>query len=56
LIFVDSDFFEKYADQDVSFTDCVCFALMRAHNIQRVFTFDRHFRLAGFESIPAISR
>jgi uncharacterized protein len=49
------DFFEKYADQEVSFTDCVSFALMRSHRIQRVFTFDRHFRLAGFETIPAIT-
>lgn len=46
------DFLEKYADQEVNFTDCVSFALMRAHRIQRVFTFDRHFRLAGFEVFP----
>lgn len=41
----------KYADQRVSFTDCVSFALMRRHRIRRAFTFDRHFRLAGFEVI-----
>lgn len=46
------DFFEKYEDQEVSFTDCVSFVLMRSHNIRRVFTFDRHFRLAGFETVP----
>jgi predicted nucleic acid-binding protein len=44
--------FEKYADQKVSFTDCISFALMRRHRIGRVFTFDRHFALAGFEVIP----
>ena len=41
----------KYADQRVSFTDCISFALMRRHRIRRAFTFDRHFRLAGFEVI-----
>jgi predicted nucleic acid-binding protein len=41
--------FEKYADQAVSFTDCVSFALMRRHRIARAFTYDRHFVAAGFE-------
>ena len=45
-------FFEKFADQDVSFTDCVSFALMNQHDIERAFTFDRHFALAGFEVWP----
>ncbi len=40
--------FEKLADQRVSFTDCVSFALMRANKIPRSFTFDRHFEHAGF--------
>ena len=45
-------YFEKFSDQGVGFTDCVSFALMRRHRIKRVFTFDRHFALAGFEAVP----
>ena len=47
------ELFKKYADQEVSFTDCVSFTLMRKVGINRVFTFDKHFRWAGFEVIPA---
>lgn len=46
------DLFEKYADQRIGFTDCVSFALMRREGLERVFTFDRHFRFAGFEVVP----
>jgi predicted nucleic acid-binding protein len=42
-------YFEKYADQEVSFTDCVSFAMMHKRKVRHVFSFDRHFRLAGFE-------
>ncbi len=40
--------FEQFADQKVSFTDCISFALMRQHDLERAFTFDRHFASAGF--------
>ena len=43
---------ERLADQDVSFTDCISFVLMRGHGIERAFTFDRHFRAAGFSIWP----
>jgi predicted nucleic acid-binding protein len=42
-------YFEKFADQEVSFTDCVSFALMHKRKIREVFSFDHHFSLAGFE-------
>jgi hypothetical protein len=45
--------FEKYEDQKVSFTDCVSFVLMERRRIARAFTFDRDFRMAGFETVPA---
>ena len=44
--------FRKYADQRVSFTDCVSFVLMGKHKIQSVFSFDRHFTSAGFDVEP----
>ena len=43
------DCFEKYADQQVSFTDCVSFVLMRKIGIQEAFSFDKHFERAGFK-------
>ena len=46
------DLFEKFADQEVSFTDCISFVLMRRRQIKRVFSFDRHFRHAGFTLWP----
>ena len=45
-------FFSKYADQHVSFTDCISFVLMKRGKINRVFSFDKHFELAGFQAIP----
>ena len=46
------ELFRKLADQKVSFTDCVSFALMRRHRIERAFAFDRHFAYAGFALWP----
>ena len=43
--------FVKFADQSVSFTDCVSFELMRRHKIKKVFTFDNHFEFAGFSIV-----
>lgn len=42
----------KFADQEVSFTDCVSFVLMRRRGLKRVFGFDGDFRAAGFETFP----
>ncbi|MGD0898763.1 MAG: PIN domain-containing protein [Thermoguttaceae bacterium] len=42
----------KYADQAVSFTDCVSFVLMRKRRVRRALTFDQHFAAAGFQIWP----
>jgi predicted nucleic acid-binding protein len=41
----------KFADQHISFSDCVSFAMMRRLKVRTAFTFDRHFRDAGFQVI-----
>ena len=40
---------EKYADQAVSFTDCLSFIFMRKHGLNIAFSFDSHFERAGFQ-------
>jgi uncharacterized protein len=46
------EWLRRFADQQVSFTDCVSFVLMKRHRLKRAFGFDRHFSLAGFELLP----
>ncbi len=46
------EYFEKFADQRVSFTDCISFVLMSKNKVRRVFTFDHHFAFAGFTMYP----
>ena len=42
----------KFADQAVSFTDCVSFVLMKKAGLRDVFGFDGHFPAAGFRLRP----
>jgi len=44
--------FEKFADQGISYTDCISFTLMHRHRLELAFTFDRHFTYAGFIHWP----
>ena len=41
----------KYADKEISFTDSISFVMMRRLGIRMAFTFDSHFRDAGFQII-----
>ena len=47
------DLMRKYADQGVSFTDCLSFVLMKRAGVKDVFGFDRHFDSSGFRLWPA---
>ena len=47
-------YFKKYADQQVSFTDCISFALMEKYHLGQAFTFDQHFAFAGFSIEPGL--
>ena len=38
--------------RQLSLVDCSCFETMRHLGIEKVFTFDEHFREQGFEVIP----
>jgi uncharacterized protein len=42
---------QKFADPAISFTDYLSFALMKRNRIRKAFTFDKHFEIAGFESV-----
>lgn len=42
---------KKYADHDLSFTDCLTVALMERHRLATIFTDDAHFRLFHFTII-----
>ncbi|MBL4699719.1 MAG: PIN domain-containing protein [Phycisphaeraceae bacterium] len=43
---------DKFTDQDIGYTDCTSFAVMQRLGLQRVFTHDHHFSVAGFELWP----
>jgi predicted nucleic acid-binding protein len=44
--------FVRHEDQELSFTDCVSFAVMRALDLREVFSFDRDFAAMGFLLLP----
>jgi len=43
------DLFHRWGGSGANPIDCASFAIMRRLNIKKAFTFDRHFRTAGFE-------
>ena len=45
--------FLKYRDQELSYVDCLSFAYMKHNQLDTALTFDKHFRLAGFTTLPA---
>ncbi len=41
--------FLKYTDHELSFTDCTSFAIMKKHKLPKVFSYDSHFKVLGFQ-------
>ena len=59
LIWVNQDYFsqarsifERYNDQEFSFTDCTSFAICEEERIQYVFALDRDFQIFGLNLFP----
>lgn len=48
------EYIRRYNDQSLSLTDAINMAVMKRMGIMRVFTFDRHFTLLGFQAIPPL--
>ncbi|MEX1102736.1 MAG: PIN domain-containing protein, partial [Dehalococcoidia bacterium] len=44
--------FQQYHDQVLSFTDCTSAVVARERNVDYVFSFDRDFRILGFDVRP----
>ena len=44
--------FIKYRDKMWSFTDCTSFIIMNRLDIKNAFTFDKHFKQAGYKTLP----
>lgn len=47
-----ADWIRGFEDQPFTLTDAVSFAVMQARRIAAAFTFDHHFRVAGFSTLP----
>lgn len=43
------EMFKKYEDRELSFADCMSFALMKNMGLHKAFTFDEHLRQLGGE-------
>lgn len=45
-------YFMRYSDKSYSFTDCSSFIVMKRLGIVTALTFDKHFMMAGFTTLP----
>ena len=48
------EIFTKYAEHDLSFTDCTSAALMRQRGLDTICSLDHHFVVLGFTRIPEL--
>lgn len=44
--------FIKYSDKDFSFVDCTSFVIMEDLDLEKAFTFDKHFKQYGLSPLP----
>lgn len=47
------EFFRRYSDKELSFVDCISFAVMKELRIEQAFTFDKNFTQVGFKAVQA---
>lgn len=59
LVYVDAslqaecwDLFYRWAGSGANAVDCASFAIMRRFSVKQALTFDKHFRAAGFDTLP----
>jgi hypothetical protein len=45
------DLFSRYGALGANAVDCVSFAIMKRFGVRKAFTFDAHFRAAGFDTL-----
>ncbi len=50
------EYIERFGDQTLTFTDTVSMAVMNRLGLRKVFSFDWHFTLLGFQVIPPLVR
>lgn len=46
------DLFVRYKDKDFDYIDATCFTFMKKMDINKVLSFDRHFKQMNFEILP----
>lgn len=46
--------FTRYDDKAVGMVDCTSFAIMEQLRLTEAFTFDRHFKQVGFQTLPRL--
>lgn len=46
--------FMRYDDKAIGMVDCTSFAIMEQWQIAEAFTFDRHFKQVGFQTLPRL--
>ncbi len=45
------ELFRDFKDKEWSFTDCTTNILLKKHRIEKIFTFDKHFKQMGFVTV-----